>query len=142
MVDAVRDTPDAIEGGSLVATDRAGAVIGHALLSRGALLAGDGTERPIWMLGPFSVHPDVQGRGVGARLMRAVIDLATRRGQPVVCLLGHASYYPHFGFEPGRALGILPPMDWPDEAWQVLRLPAWTPELRGTARYAAAFGIS
>jgi len=61
--------------------------------------------------------------------------------EPLICLLGHASYYPRFGFEPARSLGIEPPVAWPDEAWQALRLPAWTPDLRGTARYAAAFGI-
>ena len=141
IVDAVRGGADSIEGGSLVALDRDGSVIGHLLLSRGALVARDGSERPIWMAGPFSVRPDVQGRGVGARLMRAAIELARRRGQPMICLLGHASYYPRFGFEPARPLGIEPPVAWPDEAWQALRLPAWTPDLRGTARYAAAFGI-
>ena len=78
-------------------------------------------------------------RGVGAALMRAAIDLAKARDQPVLCLLGHASYYPRFGFEPARSIGIEPPRPWPDAAWMALRLPAWTPELRGVARFPPAF---
>jgi len=141
IVAGVRGSADSIDGGSLVALDGSDSVIGHLLLSLGALMVADGSQRSIWMAGPFSVRPDLQGRGVGARLMRAAIELARRRGQPLICLLGHASYYPRFGFEPARSLGIEPPVAWPDEAWQALRLPAWTPDLRGTARYAAAFGI-
>ena len=141
IVDAIRGTPDWIDGGSLVANDGRGTVVGHLLISRGALVAPDGHERPIWMLGPFAVRPDLQGRGVGAKLMRAAIGLATRRGQPLLCLLGHALYYPRFGFKPARALGIEPPQEWPDEAWQALRLPAWTPDMRGKARYAPAFNL-
>lgn len=141
IVEGIRGTADAIEGGSLVALDGSGAVIGHLLASRGAIVGADGVERPVWMLGPFAVRADVQGRGVGARLMREQINLATRRGVPLICLLGEASYYPRFGFQPARAMGIDPPRPWPDEAWQALKLPSYTSDLRGRARYAPAFNV-
>ncbi|MEA2676532.1 MAG: putative acetyltransferase [Chloroflexota bacterium] len=141
IVDAIRGTADAIDGGSLVALDGSGAVIGHLLASRGVIVGGDGTERPVWMLGPFAVRADVQGRGVGARLMREQINLATKRGAPLICLLGAASYYPRFGFQPARSMGIEPPQPWPDEHWQALKLPAYSQDLRGTARYAAPFKV-
>src|SRR5687767_11578324 len=85
IVDAIRGTADEIEGGSIVAVDRAGALIGHLLASRGLIVSDDGTRRPVWMLGPFAVRADLQGRGVGARLMREVIDRATKRGVPLIC---------------------------------------------------------
>ena len=66
--------------------------------------------------------------------------MATARGQPVLCLLGHADYYPRFGFVPARGMGIEAPEPWPDENWLALRLPAWTPSLRGTAYFPGAFG--
>jgi len=141
IVDGIRGTGDAIEGGSLVALDGSGTVIGHLLASKGAIVGSDGVERPVWMLGPFAVRADLQGRGVGARLMREQINLATRRGVPLICLLGEASYYPRFGFSPARAMGIEPPQPWPDEAWQALKLPAYTSDLRGRARYAAPFKV-
>jgi len=139
IVDGVRGSADAIEGGSLVALDGKGTVVGHLLASRGAIVGADGTERQVWMLGPFAVRADVQGRGVGARLMREQINLATRRGVPLICLLGAASYYPRFGFQPARSMGIEPPEPWPDDHWQALKLPAYTDELRGRARYPAPF---
>ena len=139
IVDGIRGSADAIDGGSLVALDGSGAVIGHLLASRGVVLGDDGVERPVWMLGPFAVRNDVQGRGVGARLMREQITLATKRGVPLICLLGAASYYPRFGFEPARPMGIEPPQPWPDDHWQALKLPAYTEDLRGRARYPAPF---
>jgi hypothetical protein len=38
-------------------------------------------------------------------------------------------------------MGIEPPQPWPDEAWQALKLPAYTADLRGRARYAAPFKV-
>ena len=141
IVDAIRGSADAIEGGSLVAVDRAGQIIGHLLASRGFIVGDDGVQRPVWMLGPFAVRADLQGRGVGARLMREQINRATKRGVPLICLLGHASYYPRFGFVPARSMGIEPPQPWADEHWQALKLPAYSPDLRGAAHYAAPFNV-
>ncbi|MFN2484166.1 MAG: GNAT family N-acetyltransferase [Candidatus Limnocylindria bacterium] len=139
IVDDIRGTDRWIDGGSLVAEDASGRIVGHLLLSEGDLETDSGAARRIWMLGPVAVLPAVQRRGVGAALMRAAIELATSRGQPLICLLGHASYYPRFGFEPAREIGIQPPRPWRDANWMALRLPAWTPDLRGAARYPSAF---
>ncbi|MEP7379969.1 MAG: N-acetyltransferase [Chloroflexota bacterium] len=141
IVEGIRGSADAIEGGSLVAHDGNGAVIGHLLASRGVIVGEDGVERQVWMLGPFAVRADVQGRGVGARLMREQINLATRRGVPLICLLGEADYYPRFGFQPARSMGIEPPQPWADEHWMALKLPSYSAELRGRARYAAPFKV-
>lgn len=139
-MDGIRGTDRWIDGGSLVAEDEQGGLVGHLLLSEGDLVRPAGTEHRIWMVGPVAVLPAAQRRGVGAALMHAAIALATERGQPLLCLLGHADYYPRFGFEPARSIGVEPPQPWPDESWMALRLPAWTPDLRGTARFAPAFG--
>ena len=139
IVAAIRGTERWIEGGSLVAETDAGEVIGHLLLSVGDLVADDGTVRPIWVLGPVSVLPEHQGRGVGAALMRAAIEVAREHQQPLVCLLGHASYYPRFGFERARPIGVLPPAPYRDESWMALRLPGWTPVMRGTVRFPPGF---
>ena len=139
IVAAVRGTDRWIDGGSIVAEAGDGEVIGHLLLSVGDLVDADGAARPIWVLGPVAVLPEHQGRGVGAALMRAAIDVARSQQQPLVCLLGHASYYPRFGFEPARAIGIQPPAPWRDESWMALRLPGWTPVMRGTVRFPPGF---
>ena len=141
IVDTIRGTADAVEGGSIVAVDRTGAVIGHLLASRGFIVGSDGTRRPVWMLGPIAVRPELQGRGAGARLMRELINRATKRGVPLICLLGHEGYYPRFGFVAARSMGIEPPQPWDDEHWQALKLPAYSSDLQGVASYAPAFNV-
>jgi putative acetyltransferase len=144
IVDAIRGTADWIDGGSMVAVrpDAPGLIVGHVLLSLGRLIGDDGSQRPIWMVGPVAVSPDLQRHGIGGALMRAAIQLATDRDQPLLVLLGHADYYPRFGFEPARSIGILPPNPaWSDPHWMALRLPAWAPDLRGTAQFAPAFPL-
>jgi putative acetyltransferase len=126
---------------ALVAVDDVGRIVGQCVTSAGRLVADDGTSRPILALGPISVAPDRQRQGIGGDLIRATISMATARGWPVIVLLGHPTYYPRFGFEPARAIGIEPPVAWSDAAWLALRLPGWTSDLRGTLRYPAAFGI-
>ena len=140
IVEDIRGTDRWIDGGSLVALDDGGTIVGHVLLSEGDLVAGDGRlVRRIWMVGPVAVVPDRQRQGVGSALMTAAIELATERGQPLLVLLGHAGYYPRFGFEPARAIGIEAPGPWPDASWLALRLPAWDPSLRGVAHFPPAF---
>jgi predicted N-acetyltransferase YhbS len=139
IVDGIRGTDRWIEGGSLVAEAPDGALVGHLLISEGDLVADDGSLRRIWMIGPVAVVPDRQRQGIGGELIRAATELATERGEPILCLLGHASYYPRFGFEPARAIGIEAPRPWPDASWLALRLPAWDPSIRGTAGFPPAF---
>ena len=139
IVDGVRGTDRWIEGGSLVAEGTDGELVGHLLLSRGDLVGPDEVTRTVWVLGPVGVMPEHQRRGVGAALMRAAIDVARSAHQPLICLVGQAGYYPRFGFERARRIGIEPPEPWPDENWMALRLPGWTPVLRGVVRYPPAF---
>jgi len=107
---------------------------GHVMLSR-----GDVDGRPALGLGPIGVDPARQKQGIGAELMRAVIERAQQTEYTVIALLGHPTYYPRFGFRPGAELGITTTYDAPAEAWMVLPLPAYAPDVRGVFRYAPRF---
>lgn len=109
--------------------------MGHVVLSAGR----DDVLPGVLALGPIGVLPAVQGRGVGAALMRAAIELAERRGAPAIVLLGHATYYPRFGFVSARSIGIDPPADWSDDHWMALPLAGWDGTLRGVFRFSPAF---
>jgi putative acetyltransferase len=139
IVDDIRGTDRWVDGGSLVAVTGGGTIVGQVLVSEGDLIADDGALRRIWMVGPVAVAPDRQRRGVGSALMKAAIAFATERGQPLLVLLGHATYYPRFGFEPARSIGIEAPQPWRDANWMALRLPAWDASTRGVAHFPPAF---
>lgn len=126
---------------SIVAVDAGGTVVGHVLLSPCPVEDDDGSVvATVLAVGPVAVDPAVQMRGVGSTLMQAVTSLAIARGAPALVLLGHDTYYPRFGFEPARELGLRPPADaWPDHAWMARLLPAWDDAMRGTVRYPEAF---
>lgn len=140
IVDELRGSAWWLPWGSLVASETPdGRIVGHLLMSR-ATLEGTADERwPMLVIGPVGVRPDDQGHGIGSALMRAAIAAADERDESLICLVGHAGWYPRFGFEPARGIGIQPPHPWPDENWLALRLPAWTPDLRGTAHFPPAF---
>lgn len=141
IVDALRAGDRWVPVLALVAVDPSGFIVGHVVTSLGDLTRPDGSVGPILALGPLAVAPQAQRHGVGGALMRASIATATEEAWPVIVLLGHDTYYPRFGFGSARTLGIEPPEPWDDKHWMALRLPTWTPEVRGNMRYPSAFDI-
>jgi putative acetyltransferase len=87
-----------------------------------------------------AVAPDRQRQGIGGELVREGLRRADAAGEPLVIVVGHPEYHPRF-VVPARPLGLLPPEDWPDEAWMALPLAAHHPEDRGAVEYAPPFGL-
>jgi putative acetyltransferase len=133
LVDALRSDRGWIPALSLVVeVDRA--VVGYVVCTR-ATLSG----RPCLGLGPLSVDPAWQRRGVGSALMHAVLGAADAIGEPVVVLLGNPAYYHRFGFKLASEYGIDPPMpEWISHL-QARTLSTYHADLRGPFEYAAPF---
>jgi len=137
IVDALRKNCPGIL--SLVAVDN-GRIVGHILFSP-AVIECEGRNVAGMGLAPMSVLPESQHRGIGTALVSAGIGLLRERQCPFVIVLGHAGYYPRFGFE--RASHYAIRSQWegiPDEAFMVLMLdrPAMQ-DISGIARYRAEF---
>jgi putative acetyltransferase len=136
LVDALRDEARPVV--SLVA-DHAGTIVGHILLSP-VTLAGR-PETQIAGLGPMAVLPGHQRRGIGASLVLEGLVACEKLGFGAVVVLGHADYYPRFGFVPGAWFGLSSEYDVPDDVFMARELrPGYLGGATGTIRYHPAFG--
>lgn len=136
LVDELRRDPAAwIDGLSYVA-EQDGEIIGHALLTRATV---GGT--PVLALAPCAVVPAQQGTGVGTAVISALLDAARRIGDETVVVLGHADYYPRFGFVPASRFGISAPVTVPDDSFLALPLTDAARVPSGVISYPAAFGL-
>ena len=134
LVDALRACPAWIPELSLVATTPEGNVVGHVVCSRATV-----DSAPVLALGPLGVLPAFQRQGVGHALMHAVLGAADALGEPLVVLLGHADYYPLFGFRPAVEYGIRPPVPEWGPHFQARTLTSYPPDIHGDFAYAAPF---
>ena len=110
--------------------------MGYALITRCRV---DG--RPALALAPCAVLPSWQRTGAGSAAIRAVLAAARNRDEHLVLVLGHADYYPRFGFIPASQFGVRPSFEVPDEAMMALPLDSTRPTPQGTIEYPAAFGV-
>jgi putative acetyltransferase len=78
-------------------------VVGHVAFSPVAI---EGGGPPALGLGPLAVAPSLQRDGIGSWLVRAGLERCVEAGAALVVVLGHAGYYPRFGFRPASAWGL------------------------------------
>jgi predicted N-acetyltransferase YhbS len=134
LVDELRAGPAWLPALSMVAVTPAGDVIGHVLCTRGHV-----AQTPVLGLGPLTVRPDHQRRGVGSALMHAILGAADALGEPLVALLGDPAYYGRFGFQPSSTYQIVPPNPQWGLYFQVRTLTGYQPSVRGTFVYPEPF---
>jgi putative acetyltransferase len=114
-------------------------VAGHILFSP-VSIAGQTLEVALAGLAPMAVLPDHQSRGVGSALVRAGLERCKKLGLGGVVVLGHAPYYPRFGFRPAHELGLSCEYEVPAGVFQALELvPGALRGVSGIARYHPAF---
>jgi putative acetyltransferase len=133
IVDALRANGAALL--SLVATlnDR---VVGHIMYSP-AIIAGNVTGAA---LGPMAVLPEYQRQGIGSKLIERGNQKLEQAGCPFIIVVGHANYYPRFGFRPASGHGITCEWDVPDDVFMLLVLDkAKMAGVSGLARYRREF---
>ncbi len=108
-----------------------GRIVGHIAFS--PVRMSDGSAG--WFgLGPVSVAPDLQRRGIGTALITEGLARLRAIGASGCCLVGHPAYYGRFGFSnpPELALAGVPP-----EVFFALSFTGQTP--RGEVMFHDAF---
>ena len=113
-----RDRTDIL---SLVASAE-GRLVGHVLFSPVSMATQHGRVDGMG-LGQLAVDPDWQNQGLGTRLSETGISELRNRHCPFIIVVGHAGYYPRFGFAPGKLHDVQ--CQWegvPDETFMVLYL--------------------
>jgi putative acetyltransferase len=125
---------------SLVAVS-GGQVVGHIFFSPVTVEAGGGSFTAMG-LAPMAVLPEFQRQGVGSELVRAGLKECSRMGEDIVFVLGHAEYYPRFGFTAAKPKGFRSEYDVPDDVFMVAELrPGALAGRRGLVKYRPEFSL-
>ena len=114
------------------------AILGHILYSPLAIVRGGKTLRAA-ALAPVSMLPAFQGKGLGGALIQAGNARCKELGCVGVIVLGHAEYYPRFGFSSALAESLQAPFSGPH--FMALEFEAGALAGGGKVEYAKAFGI-
>ena len=114
------------------------ALQGHILYSRLAI-ERDGETLEAAALAPVSVLPHFQRQGLGGELIRAGNAHSAELGCAAIIVLGHAEYYPRFGFSAAAAESLEAPFSGPH--FMALELKPGALASGGRVGYAKAFGV-
>jgi putative acetyltransferase len=118
--------------------DADGALRGHIAYSRLQIDRDEGALDAA-ALAPVAVLPAFQRQGTGTALIEAGNARCRELGCPAIVVLGHASYYPRFGFSAETAKPLSAPFAGP--SFMALELQPNALKSGGRVRYAKAFGV-
>jgi len=105
LVSIMRNSPAFVPELNFVAVD-GGRIAGHIAYLKSAVKGDDGQEYEVISLGPISVLPEYQRKGVGGKLIEHTKGLARKMGFRAVFLYGDPDYYSRHDFIPAEQFGI------------------------------------
>ncbi|HEY4308382.1 MAG TPA: N-acetyltransferase [Pirellulales bacterium] len=130
LVEALRTLPSFDPALSLVAVCNGAStgdgqgeqIVGHILFTDILIRREDGSADRALALAPVALLPEWQRRGIGSRLTAAGLAACRARGDRWVIVVGHADFYPRFGFQSARARGLEVPFPVEDASFMVCDL--------------------
>lgn len=135
LVETLRESADPFL--SLVAVEK-DEIVGHIVFTPVTLDSFD--DLKLMGLAPMAVSPSRQRSGIGTKLVNAGLEHCRELGIGAVVVLGHADYYPRFGFRPASQWDIRSEYDVPDDVFMLMELSSgYLQGYHGTIRYNAAF---
>lgn len=121
LVERLRKSPSFVPELSLVA-ELDQKIVGYILLTKIKIIGNESENTTSLALAPVAVLKAYQGRGIGGLLIRKAHEIAKELNFGSVILLGHATYYPKFGYEMTKNHGITLPFDVPEENCMLIEL--------------------
>jgi len=104
---------------SLVA-EQGDQLVGHLFFS--PVYLQDHPNIKVMGLAPLAVEDEFQDRGIGSALVKAGLARCREQAIEAVVVLGHASYYPRFGFSPAVNFGIFCKYPVPSDTFMAIEL--------------------
>ena len=139
LVERLRQSDAFVSELSLVAEFQ-GKLVGYILLTKIRILSADDRSFGSLALAPVAVSLDFQKRGIGGQLIEAAHLIAAGLGFGSVVVLGHADYYPKFGYKRLSTFDIRLPFDVPDEnAMGIELIEGALQDVCGVVEYPEAF---
>lgn len=120
LVENLRKSENFIPELSLIA-EYENKIVGHILLTRIKII-NQLQEYESLALAPVSVLPQYQNQGIGGLLIKTAHKIARELQFKSIVLLGHATYYPKFGYKKAKSFGIELPFDVPHEYCMAIEL--------------------
>jgi len=123
LVAALLSDPTAEPVLSLLAEED-GRAVGHILFTRSDI-RGCRNAVSAAILAPLAIVPEMQGQGIGGRLIAEGLQRLAASGVDLVFVLGYPEYYPRHGFRPAGDQGFEAPYPIPAvhaAAWMVQAL--------------------
>ena len=115
-------------------------VVGHILLTPVTVDGCAKKDAALMGLGPMAVLPKFQDHGIGSRLVEEGLARCRALGTEAVFVLGHADYYPRFGFEPAEKSALRYKSEELDPYFMVLALrPGALESVSGHVHYSLEF---
>lgn len=97
-------------------------IIGNIMYSKANIVNQKGEKTEVLYIGPLSVLPEEQKKGVGSMLINYTLDLAKKMGFRGVILYGNPHYYQRFGFKNAQEYNITTPDGANFDAFMALEL--------------------
>ncbi len=81
-------------------------IIGNIMCSRAKVIDKDNNQFEVLCLGPVTVLPEYQKKGIGRLLIEGTIKEARRLNFKGIFLMGNPAFYTRFGFKNAKVFGI------------------------------------
>lgn len=142
LVEALRRNPAVFIPELSLLAKKGDKVLGHILITRIQIVGPSGKTHESLALAPMAVLPEMQNKGIGSKLVRKVLEISAGLGFQSMIVLGHAAYYPRFGFKPAIQWNIKAPFEIESNLFMAIELiQDGLKSIQGTVVYPAEFGI-